>query len=206
MKTKIMPRIIVLLIGAALLSALGMGCVRKPEPEPEPVEEIVEEIIPEEEMAEEVEEVVEEEPPPPPPPKVSDFTAVLLNGRTLSLSQTEARVLVLNFWLAVGSPESKKQITELKKLYSRYREQGVEIVGISLDQGRDSEVRTFIREKGVTYPVCIDSGYRIFDRYQPGQFPATFVVAEDLTLVKKFAGPVSMEELEAEISPLLGGE
>lgn len=207
MKGKILPKFLILFIGASLVTALGAGCARKVEEEPEKVEEIeevVEEEAPvaEEEVVEEEEEVAEEEPPPP-PPKAPDFTSVGLSGGILTLSQIEAKVIVLNFWLAMGSPQSEKQITELVKLYEKYREQGLKIIGISLDQGRDAEVKTFVRTKKIAYPVCVDTDYRIFERYQPGQFPATFVIGEDRTLVRKFAGFVSFDELEAEISALL---
>ncbi len=195
-------RFLILLVAAFLLTALPSGCAKKQN-----------------------EQMTEEEPAPPPEPekkgkksgkktenepgqaaalaKAPDFSTMQLNGGELTLSKLKARVIVLNFWLSVGSPQSEKQLPELSYLYDKYRAQGLEIVGISLDQKRDAEVKEYLRSRGISYPVCTDENYVIFEKYQPGQFPATVIIGPELTLVKKFAGFVSGVELEKEITPLL---
>ena len=43
----------------------------------------------------------------------------------------------------------------LERMYVRHRDDGLVIIGLSVDRGPIESVRRFLRERGVTYPVAV---------------------------------------------------
>src|SRR5688572_4248711 len=61
-----------------------------------------------------------------------DFTLKDLNGRTVSWTQFQGKVVVLNLWMTT-CPPCKKEMPMLQQLQSKYAGKGVVVVGISAD-------------------------------------------------------------------------
>lgn len=109
---------------------------------------------------------------------VGSFEAKDLRGKTWTAKSFEGRVTVVHIWYT----PCLFCMPELDNLQRFYRESAlkntVQVLTISLD--RDPEkVRAFLKQKGYTFPVLVDSGLheRIFD-CGPGQgsLPETFVI------------------------------
>lgn len=88
-----------------------------------------------------------------------DFAASLTNGSTFNLSSQKGKVLLIDFWDVRCAP-CIKALPELKKLYSDYREDGLEIIGISLDT--ESELlSSFLKKNALPWPVaCSYKGWK----------------------------------------------
>ena len=89
------------------------------------------------------------------------------------------------------------------RLQSKYRSQGLAIVGLSLDAGGAGVVRPFADEFNVNYSMLL--GADDIARTYGGivGIPTTFVIDRRGTIVKKFEGRVEYEAFEAAILPLL---
>ena len=57
-------------------------------------------------------------------------------GKVVSLEEYKGRCVVLDFW-ATWCPDCRKDIPEMKKLYSQYDSQGVEFIGVSFDTDKE---------------------------------------------------------------------
>ncbi len=69
----------------------------------------------------------------------------------LHLSELDRGTAVLNFW-ATWCTACLVEMPELELLHQQFRDRGVRVIGISLDEGRPSEmVDTFLKARGVTY-------------------------------------------------------
>ena len=74
------------------------------------------------------------------------------DGTRQALAQWKGKILVLNFW-ATWCPPCRKEIPAFSAMSVKYRDKGVQFVGISIDTA--GNVRDFQREQQVGYPLVI---------------------------------------------------
>ena len=131
-----------------------------------------------------------------------DFVLPDLDGKSLSLSGFEGKVIILDFW-ATSCPPCRKEIPDFIKLYDKYRDKGLVIIGVSLDRDSVEKVKKFCRNKGVNYPVAMGN-YEITKSYGGIRYlPTTFIIDKNKNIVKKFVGYTSIDVFEREIKALL---
>lgn len=111
-----------------------------------------------------------EESTPAPGFSVSD-----LEGNTLTLAGYKGKVLVLNFW-ATWCPPCREEIPDFIEAYKKHKADGLEILGLSVDQMPPDQVRAWSQKAGINYPVAMATRQIIAD-YRPGQYiPATIII------------------------------
>jgi peroxiredoxin len=87
-----------------------------------------------------------------------DFSVVLLDGKTLSLSSQKGRVVLVDFWSTTCSP-CVRELPYVKILYNGLKDQGFAIIGISLDEDR-GKLLSFVGENDLSWPVsCSGMGW-----------------------------------------------
>ena len=112
--------------------------------------------------------------------------------------------MVVNFW-ATWCPPCIAEIPEFIKLQKKYGKQGVQFIGIAIDQ--KSKVQSFAAEVGMNYPVLlgdlagIDLARRIGN--VEGGLPYTVIVERSGKIVTTQLGTLSTDKLEGIIKPLL---
>lgn len=76
-----------------------------------------------------------------------------LDGERFRLRDFQGRVLVVDFW-ATYCPPCVKQAPQLAELSRRYRDQGLEVVGLTSDEKSDqAKVEDFMRRVGINYNI-----------------------------------------------------
>jgi cytochrome c biogenesis protein CcmG/thiol:disulfide interchange protein DsbE len=104
-----------------------------------------------------------------------DFSIKDLQGKTLKLADYRGKVLVLNFW-ATWCPPCRKEIPDFVAAYRELKGEGLEILGLSVDQMTETALLEWTRQNGVNYPVALAT-YEIVEAYEPGDFiPATIII------------------------------
>ncbi|WP_073061554.1 TlpA disulfide reductase family protein [Fodinibius roseus] len=134
--------------------------------------------------------------------EAKDFSVQLVDGETFKLSQQKGKVVLLNIWATWCAP-CHEETPEFVDLYSEYRDQGLEILGVSIDEQGRSVVDPFLEKYDVNYPVVIDDG-TIMDKYGPTMgIPTTYIIDKDGSLRYFAVGAVTTKELEPRIQELL---
>ncbi|MDH4381665.1 MAG: TlpA disulfide reductase family protein [Gammaproteobacteria bacterium] len=106
-------------------------------------------------------------PAPPPTAAASDPLTVTfsdLQGQAHALSEWRGKVLVVNFW-ATWCPPCLKEIPSFVELQKRYGAQGLQFVGVALDD-REA-VASFIASRDINYPIL--AGEEDVARYMQAQ-------------------------------------
>ncbi|MCK4401561.1 TlpA family protein disulfide reductase [bacterium] len=133
--------------------------------------------------------------------KAADFALTNLNGKTIKLSDFKDKVIILNFW-ATRCPPCVQEIPDFIKLYNKYKDKGLVIIGISLDRGAKG-VKRFCQSKGVNYPIVMGN-YEVTKNYGGIMgIPTTFIIDKNRNIVKKFIGYASIDVFESKIKRLL---
>jgi peroxiredoxin len=102
----------------------------------------------------------------------ADFTLTDLQGKTWNLKSLRGKVVLVNFW-ATWCPPCRKEIPDLDALYGQFRDQGFVILGISDEDA--GKVRPFVEAQKMGYPVLLDPGRKVNERFRIEGIPKSFV-------------------------------
>ena len=84
------------------------------------------------------------------------------------------RATVVDFW-ASWCQGCQESIPALDALYRDKRSEGLNVVGVSVDERRD-DAYAMAQALHATFPIVVDQNSRLLSEYRVGQVPLTFVV------------------------------
>ncbi len=130
-----------------------------------------------------------------------DFRLTLLDGDSVSLTELQGNVVVLNIW-ASWCPPCTEELPALQSVWTTYQEAGVVFVGAAYQENA-SDVRTAVEAYGLTYPIGLDTSDRIASTYGITGVPETFVIDADGRVAYIHIGPLTAEQLMQELESLV---
>jgi cytochrome c-type biogenesis protein len=108
----------------------------------------------------------------------------------VSLAGQRGKIVLINIWATWCHP-CRAEIPELRAIHSRYRERGLELIGVSVDaDGTDEAIRTFMADYQMTFPIWRDPDERISTRFLVVGVPATFLIDKQGILRWRKTGPI----------------
>lgn len=131
----------------------------------------------------------------------TDFELPKSDGATKKFSELTGKVTLLQFWASTCYP-SKMQNQELKKLYRKYKSDGLEIVAVSRDTEQQEWVKA-IEKDNLKWPQLSSlQGWEgpVFTNYGIRKTPSNYLINSEGKVV---ARNLSGDELEEKIQELL---
>ncbi|WP_298272242.1 TlpA disulfide reductase family protein [Geobacter sp.] len=128
---------------------------------------------------------------------------VSTSGQPITLNNYKGYVLVIDFF-ATWCPPCREAIPHLVTLNRKYGKQGLQILGLSLDEGDEQGVKEFIASKRINYPVAFAS-QDIQADYGLRSLPTVYVISRKGVVTEKFQGgsEETLRSIEALIKKLL---
>jgi len=138
------------------------------------------------------------------PQLAPDFSLTDLAGKKLALSAYRGTVVLLNFWATWCGP-CREEIPSLVSLQEKYRNKGLQIIGISLDDDA-APIPAFYRQYKMNYPVAIGDA-ALAERYGGILgLPVSLLVGCDGRIYSRHDGIGDISLIEQEVTLRLQGK
>jgi cytochrome c biogenesis protein CcmG/thiol:disulfide interchange protein DsbE len=118
------------------------------------------------------------------------------SGRTINLDQFKGRPVVLNFWATWCGPCYEEHPTLTAN--ARALQPNVQFLGVVF-QDSEERIQKFLDERGRAYPTVVDDAGKTAIAYGVGGVPETFFLDASGTVVAKYNGPLSNDQLRANL-------
>lgn len=135
-----------------------------------------------------------------------DFTLTDANGNSVKLSDYRGKVVLLNFWATWCGP-CRLEIPWFIEFEKEYKSQGLEIIGVSMDDDGWKVVKPYIAEHKMNYRVLLgnDSVTQLYGGVE--DLPTTFIIDRDGRFAfSPHVGLAGKNEYLSEIQSLLGNK
>ncbi|MEJ2568608.1 MAG: TlpA disulfide reductase family protein [candidate division WOR-3 bacterium] len=134
-----------------------------------------------------------------------DFTLKDTADNEHSLYDYRGKVVLVNFW-ATWCPPCMVEIPHLIELYRKYKENGVVILGLSLDTDL-KRIKIFVEKNNMEYPVLVEAR-DLIKTYAIKGIPTAYLIDKDGIIVEKFVGytPGAEKDIEKLIIKLIEKE
>ncbi|MEU6231930.1 TlpA disulfide reductase family protein [Kitasatospora sp. NPDC047058] len=136
-----------------------------------------------------------------------DISGETLEGTPVKLSDYRGKVVVLNVWGSWCGP-CRGEADDLQRIWEKYKDQGVQFLGINTRDPEKANAVRFEQEKGVTFPSLYDpAGTQLLKfpkgSLNPQSVPTTLVVDRDGKLAARAVGGQVDDALEAMLQPVV---
>lgn len=130
---------------------------------------------------------------------VASFSGTDINNKTFTLASYSGKPVIVRFFL-IDCPYCRADTPIFNEFYNKYRQEGFEIVYINNDGKNVEEVKNFVRELDIDFPVIYDPNGSIAKQYNVRVQPLSLILSPEHKLLAALLGGVS----EAELNELLG--
>jgi peroxiredoxin len=139
-----------------------------------------------------------------------DFSLTDANGKSINLSDYRGKVVLLDFW-ATWCGGCKIEIPWYMEFDKRYRQTGLAVIGVSMDEDGWKAVRPFLLKKkdeetggntAMKYPVVIGND-ELAKEYGLTSMPMTFLIDREGKIALSHTGIVNKDDFEGHVLQLL---
>jgi peroxiredoxin len=116
--------------------------------------------------------------------KAFEIALPTLKGDTIKLSALKGKVVLLDFWASWCKP-CRASNKELLKVYSKYKDKGFEIFGVSLDEDKAAWKKAIATDKITWLQVNDGGGFdaKIAQQWNLYAIPTSFLIDKDGTML-----------------------
>ncbi|AEJ61576.1 alkyl hydroperoxide reductase/ Thiol specific antioxidant/ Mal allergen [Spirochaeta thermophila DSM 6578] len=123
---------------------------------------------------------------PSTPVPAPEFMLPLLEGGQVSLSDYRGKVVLLNFW-ATWCPPCRMEMPSIETMVRALKGEDVVFLAVDVQEQR-SQVSSFIKENGYTFPVLLDATGQVARMYAVSGIPTTYFIDKEGNVRGKLVG------------------
>jgi len=121
-------------------------------------------------------------------------------GETIDLAQYRGKPVIVNFWATWCHPcwDEHPVLTQTSQVLGNQ----VQFLGVVF-QDDESRIKSFLQQRGWAYPTLVDQAGKTAIAYGVGGVPETYFLDKNGTIVAKFAGPMSADDIQTNLQKAL---
>lgn len=121
-------------------------------------------------------------------------------GNTIDVNQFKGKPTVINFWATWCGPCWEEH--PILVANARMLQPNVQFLGVVF-QDEESKILGFLQQRGSSYPTVVDDAGKTAIAYGVGGVPETFFLDRNGVIVAKHNGPLSAEDLQANLQKVM---
>ena len=125
-----------------------------------------------------------------------------LDGRPVQLADLRGKAVWINFW-ASWCPPCQSETPVLRDIADRYRDRGLAVVGISVQESSPSNVAAYAAKYQLSYTIGADSTGDVFRSYRLYALPTQFFLGPEGAIRAIVPAPMSMARAIAQVEAIL---
>lgn len=125
-----------------------------------------------------------------------------LDGNPVRLEDLRGEAVWLNFF-ATWCPPCQGETPTLRDLAERYEDQGLEVVGVSVQETTADDVQAYAERYQLPYTIGFDGSGHVFHQYRVYALPTQFFIDPDGRIRYIAQGPMSEEGASQRIESIL---
>jgi thiol-disulfide isomerase/thioredoxin len=127
-----------------------------------------------------------------------------LDGKPVQLADLRGKVVWLNFW-ASWCPPCQSETPILRDLADRYRDRGLVVVGISVQESSGDNVRAYAQKYQLGYTIAADVTGAVYAAYRLNGIPSSFFIGPEGAIRSIVRAPMNETQAIAQIEAVLPG-
>lgn len=124
--------------------------------------------------------------------KAPDFDLKTLAGDKVKLSDLKGKKVMLNFW-ATWCPPCKAEMPAMEEFH---KEAGDDVVILAVNIDPHLDVKAFIDENGITFPILLDEEDKVNETYQVLSIPTTYFIDTKGNIGNKYIGAMNLDAMK----------
>jgi peroxiredoxin len=126
-----------------------------------------------------------------------------LQGRPVQLADLRGKAVWINFW-ASWCPPCQSETPVLRDIADLYRDRGLAVVGISVQESSPANVAAYAAKYQLGYTIAADSTGEIFRSYRLYALPTQFFLGPEGAIRAIVPAPMTMATARAQVEAILG--
>lgn len=128
-----------------------------------------------------------------------------LDGNPVRLADMRGKVVWLNFF-ASWCPPCQQETPILRSLSDTYRDRGLEVVGVSVQETTAADVKAYADRYRLRYTIGFDGSGDVLREYRVFALPTQFFIDTNGVIQQVVSGPVDEQGARALIESMLPGK
>ena len=122
-----------------------------------------------------------------------------LQNKSQSLEKiVDGKITLINFWATYCGP-CRKEMKHLNRINKTYTDQGVQVIGISIDDSRTvGRVKSMVKSQKLDYTILLDTEQKLYKNFNTSAMPFSILVDAQGKILWEHTGYLPGDETQME--------